>query len=87
MNGDFRKKFQGANSVYILQATRRRRKYRPILYILFKPFLLNPPAQKVYITRYKAMTIANLVDIFCITELSLMSPNFKYIDVVKIHKI
>ena len=29
---------------------------------------INPPAQKVYITHNKAMTIANIVDIFCKTE-------------------
>ena len=36
--------------------------------ILLKPFLLNPPAQKFYITHNKVMTIENLVDILCTTE-------------------
>ena len=51
------------------------------------PFSLNPPAKKVYIMHHKLMTVVNLLDIFCTTELSLISPNFRYIDEIKVHAI
>ena len=38
-------------------------KGRPKFNIMVKTFLLNPPAQKFYITHNKAMVIANLVEI------------------------
>ena len=44
------------------------RKDRPKFNTMSKPFSINPPAQKFYITYNKVMIIANLVDIFCMTE-------------------
>ena len=38
-------------------------KERPKVNTMLNPFSLNPPDQKVYITKPKAVTIANLVDI------------------------
>ena len=54
---------------------------------MIKSFLLKPPAQRVYKTHNKAMMVANLVDILCTTDLSLISTKFKYIDVIKVHTI
>ena len=48
--------------------TTKSRKDIPNFNILLKPFSLNLPYQRVYIMYNKAMTIANLVDIFCTTE-------------------
>ena len=44
------------------------KKDRPNLSMLLNPFSIKTPAQKVYTTHNKAITIANLVDIFCTTE-------------------
>ena len=53
----------------------------------YSHFSLNPPSQKFYITHNKATKIANLVDLFYMTESSLISPKFNYIDVIKVHMI
>ena len=50
-------------------------------------FLIKPPDQKIYIMYHKLMTIVNLVYIFCTTELSRISPKFKYINIIKVHMI
>ena len=44
------------------------RKDRPKFNIRLNMFVLNPPAQKVYITHQNAMATVNLVDIFCKTD-------------------
>ena len=44
------------------------KKDRPNFNILLNPFSINLPAQKVYTTHNKAMTIENLVEIFFATE-------------------
>ena len=62
------KKIPRKNSAQILYAPTTRRKDRPEFDILLQPLSLDPPPQKVYITHPKAMTVANLVDIFYTTD-------------------
>ena len=57
------------------------------MYHTVKAILTKPTISEIYTTHNKVMTIAKFVDIFCMTELSLLSHKFKYIYVIKDDKI
>ena len=48
IHGNFWGDFQVTNPVYIIKYPTTRRKDKPKFNIMLKPFLLNPPAQRVY---------------------------------------